>query len=44
VRVKFTGAAGLNTASVLVAALTRAVLLATSHAFRDTRHRRRDPI
>ena len=40
-----TGAAGLNIASALVVALTgAAVLLATSHAFRDTRHRRGDPI
>jgi uncharacterized membrane protein YeaQ/YmgE (transglycosylase-associated protein family) len=38
-----TGTAGLNVASALVAALTgAAVLLATSHAFRDTRYRRRD--
>jgi len=38
-----TGAAELNIASALVAALTGpAVLLATSHAFRDTRYRRRD--
>jgi uncharacterized membrane protein YeaQ/YmgE (transglycosylase-associated protein family) len=38
-----TGAAGLNIASVLVAALTgAALLLATSHALRDTRYRRRD--
>jgi len=38
-----TGAAGLNIASALVAALTgAALLLATSHALRDTRYRRRD--
>jgi len=38
-----TGAAELNIASALVAALTgAAVLLATSHAFRDTRYRRCD--
>jgi uncharacterized membrane protein YeaQ/YmgE (transglycosylase-associated protein family) len=38
-----TGAAELNIASALVAALTgAAVLLATCHAFRDTRYRRRD--
>jgi uncharacterized membrane protein YeaQ/YmgE (transglycosylase-associated protein family) len=39
-----TGAAELNIASALAAALTgAAVLLVTSHAFRDTRYRRRDP-
>jgi uncharacterized membrane protein YeaQ/YmgE (transglycosylase-associated protein family) len=38
-----TGPAELNIASALIAALTgAAVLLATSHAFRDTRYRRRD--
>jgi uncharacterized membrane protein YeaQ/YmgE (transglycosylase-associated protein family) len=38
-----TGAAGLNIASALVAALTgAALLLATSHALRDTRYRQRD--
>jgi uncharacterized membrane protein YeaQ/YmgE (transglycosylase-associated protein family) len=38
-----TGAAQLNIASALIAALTgAAVLLATCHAFRDTRYRRRD--
>jgi len=38
-----TGAAELNIASALVAALTgAAVLLATSHTFRDTHYRRRD--
>jgi uncharacterized membrane protein YeaQ/YmgE (transglycosylase-associated protein family) len=37
------GAAEPNIASALVAALTgAAVLLATSHALRDTRYRRRD--
>jgi len=40
-----TGAAGLNTATALVAALTgAAALLATFHGLRDTRYRPGDPI
>jgi uncharacterized membrane protein YeaQ/YmgE (transglycosylase-associated protein family) len=40
-----TGAAGLDTATALVAALTgAAALLATFHGLRDTRYRRGDPI
>ncbi len=40
-----TGAAGLNTASALVAALTgSAALLATFHGLRDRRYLRRDPV
>jgi uncharacterized membrane protein YeaQ/YmgE (transglycosylase-associated protein family) len=40
-----TGAAGLNSATALVAALTgAAALLATFHGLRDTRYRRRDPL
>lgn len=39
------GAAGLNTASALVAALTgAAALLATFHGLRDRRYRPRDPV
>jgi uncharacterized membrane protein YeaQ/YmgE (transglycosylase-associated protein family) len=40
-----TGAARLNSATALVAALTgAAALLATFHGLRDTRSRRRDPL